>query len=103
QCDAVDPGPDGDHRNDRCRAPRAKPNMTAALEVTVARHIGGFELDVAFTVESGISVLFGPSGAGKSLTLALIAGLIRPDSGTIVINGSVVTDCGRRVHVSPQG
>ena len=29
-----------------------------------------------------MSVLFGPSGAGKSLTLALIAGLIRPDTGT---------------------
>ncbi|MGP0030363.1 MAG: ATP-binding cassette domain-containing protein [Acidimicrobiales bacterium] len=77
--------------------------MTAALEVTVARHIGEFELEVAFTVESGMSVLFGPSGAGKSLTLALIAGLIRPDTGTIVINGHVVTDCARRIHVSPKG
>ena len=77
--------------------------MTAALEVAVARKIGEFELDVAFTVESGISVLFGPSGAGKSLTLALIAGLIRPDAGAIVINGQVVTDCSRRVYVSPQG
>jgi molybdate transport system ATP-binding protein len=77
--------------------------MTAALEVTVARQIGDFELDVAFTVESGMSVLFGPSGAGKSLTLALIAGLIRPDTGTIVINGDVVTDCARHIHISTQG
>jgi molybdate transport system ATP-binding protein len=76
--------------------------MTAALEVSVARRIGEFDLDVAFTMESGISVLFGPSGAGKSLTLALIAGLIRPDSGTILINGRVVTDCARRTHVSTQ-
>ena len=76
--------------------------MTAALEVAVARRIGAFELDVAFTVESGMSVLFGPSGAGKSLTLALIAGLIRPDSGTVVINGDVVTDCARHIYVSPQ-
>jgi molybdate transport system ATP-binding protein len=76
--------------------------MTAALEVSVARQIGEFDLDVAFTVESGISVLFGPSGAGKSLTLALIAGLIRPDTGAILINGRVVTDCARRVHVSTQ-
>src|SRR5271154_6983216 len=76
--------------------------MTAALEVAVARHIGEFDLDVAFTVESGMSVLFGPSGAGKSLTLALIAGLIRPDTGTIVINGDVVTDCARHIHVSTQ-
>jgi molybdate transport system ATP-binding protein len=49
-----------------------------------------------------MSVLFGPSGAGKSLTLSLIAGLIRPDTGTIAINGQVVTDCARRLFVSPQ-
>jgi molybdate transport system ATP-binding protein len=76
--------------------------VTAALEVSVARRIADFELDVAFTVESGILVLFGPSGAGKSLTLALIAGLIRPDTGTITIDGRVVTDCARRIHVSTQ-
>lgn len=76
--------------------------MTSALEVDVARQIGEFELDVAFTVESGILVLFGPSGAGKSLTLALIAGLMRPDSGTITINGHEVTDCARRIYVSTQ-
>jgi molybdate transport system ATP-binding protein len=76
--------------------------MTTALDVAVTRRIGEFELDVAFTVESGISVLFGPSGAGKSLTLALIAGLLRPDTGTIEINGRVVTDCTRRLHVSTQ-
>jgi molybdate transport system ATP-binding protein len=76
--------------------------MTNALEVAVARKIGEFDLDVAFTVESGISVLFGPSGAGKSLTLSLIAGLIRPDSGTVVINGRVVTDCARRINISTQ-
>jgi molybdate transport system ATP-binding protein len=76
--------------------------MTTALELAVARQIGGFNLDVAFSVEAGTSVLFGPSGAGKSLTLALIAGLIRPDAGTISINGRLVTDCAHRTHVSPQ-
>ena len=74
----------------------------SALEVAVTRKIGDFELDTSFTVDSGISVLFGPSGAGKSLTLSLIAGLIRPDTGTIVINGVVVTDCARREFVSTQ-
>ncbi len=73
-----------------------------ALDVAVTRRIGEFELDVAFTVESGISVLFGPSGAGKSLTLALIAGLLRPDAGRIEINGQAVTDCARGLYVSTQ-
>jgi molybdate transport system ATP-binding protein len=76
--------------------------MTAALEVAVARRVGAFELDVAFTVESGMSVLFGPSGAGKSLTLAIIAGLIRPDTGTVAINGRVLTDRTHRIDVSSQ-
>ncbi len=76
--------------------------MTAALEVRVTRRVGEFDLDVAFDVESGISVLFGPSGAGKSLTLALIAGLLRPDTGTIAIAGSIVTDCEHDVHLSAQ-
>lgn len=74
----------------------------SALEVAVTREIGEFHLDVAFAVESGICVLYGPSGAGKSLTLSLIAGLLRPDTGTITINGRTVTDCAARVHVSPQ-
>jgi len=76
--------------------------VTAALEVAVRCHIGEFDLDVAFSAESGVLVLFGPSGAGKSLTLALIAGLIRPDTGTIMINGQAVTDCDRRLFVSTQ-
>jgi len=76
--------------------------VTAALEVAVTRRIGEFELDVAFTVESGITVLFGPSGAGKTLTLALIAGIISPDDGTIAINGEPVTDVARRINVSTQ-
>jgi molybdate transport system ATP-binding protein len=76
--------------------------MTSALDVAVTRQIGEFGLDIAFTVDSGISVLFGPSGAGKSLTLALIAGLLRPDTGTIAINGDVVTDAARHLYVSTQ-
>lgn len=76
--------------------------MTAALEVAVTRRMGEFVLDVCFTVESGMSVLFGPSGAGKSLTLAVIAGLTRPDTGRVVINGCTVTDRARGVDVSTQ-
>jgi len=74
----------------------------SALDVAVTRVIGDFDLDVAFSVESGVSVLFGPSGAGKTLTLSLIAGLLRPDTGTISINDVVVTDCARNVFVSTQ-
>lgn len=47
--------------------------------------------DISFTLEEGeILALVGPSGCGKTTTLRLIAGLERPDSGTILLNDRVV-------------
>lgn len=37
-------------------------------------------------------VLFGPSGGGKSVLLRLIAGVINPDQGDILINGNDMSD-----------
>jgi molybdate transport system ATP-binding protein len=76
--------------------------MTAAVVIDVTRRIGAFELSAAFTVESGLAVLSGPSGSGKSLTLALIAGLLRPDAGSIAMAGRVVSDTAQKIHVSTQ-
>ena len=43
--------------------------------------------DVSFRVESGETlVLFGPSGAGKTVLLRMIAGVIDPDEGAVLIN-----------------
>jgi molybdate transport system ATP-binding protein len=44
---------------------------------------GKFELDAAFEVPPGITILFGASGAGKTTLLDCIAGLVTPDSGRI--------------------
>ena len=44
--------------------------------------------DVSFTVEPGqLLGLLGPNGAGKSTTVAMIAGLVTPDSGEVTIAG----------------
>lgn len=44
--------------------------------------------DVSFGVEKGhLAALLGPSGSGKTTILRMIAGLDRPDSGDIMING----------------
>ncbi len=48
--------------------------------------------DVSLTIEPGSMIaLLGPSGCGKTTCLRMIAGLIRPSSGAIYINGSDVT------------
>lgn len=54
--------------------------------------------DVSVAVEEGTFVsLLGPSGSGKSTVLRMVAGLIAPDDGTIVIDGQRVSGDGRDV------
>ncbi len=44
--------------------------------------------DISFNIQKGsMKILLGASGAGKSVVLKLILGLLRPDSGTILVNG----------------
>ncbi|RPI86918.1 MAG: ABC transporter ATP-binding protein [Chloroflexi bacterium] len=48
--------------------------------------------DISFDLENGeILALVGPSGCGKTTTLRLIAGLDYPDSGSIQLNGRILT------------
>jgi molybdate transport system ATP-binding protein len=69
------------------------------IEVDVQRAIGGFSLDVAFHNGSGVTALFGHSGSGKSATLSVIAGLTRPDSGYVRLDGEVLVDTAAGVCV----
>ena len=55
--------------------------------------------DVSLTVRDGeFLALLGPSGSGKTTLLNVVAGLVRPDAGRLVLDGEDITDlpAGRR-------
>ena len=72
------------------------------LQVDIKKKLGGFTLDVHFKTGEGMTALLGASGCGKSMTLKCIAGVERPDSGRIVLNGRVLFDSERGVDLPPQ-
>lgn len=72
------------------------------LDVRLAAKLEGFELDVGWSVGDELAVLFGYSGSGKSLTLRLIAGLMRPDSGRVALGERVLFDSDTGESVAPQ-
>jgi molybdate transport system ATP-binding protein len=65
--------------------------MTLAVRVR-KRLTGQFALDVDLAVPPGVTILFGASGSGKTTLLRCVAGLMRPDAGSLVIDGEVLFD-----------
>lgn len=61
-----------------------------------------FELALDVQINSPRLVILGPSGSGKSLSLQMLAGLIRPDSGRLTFNDHCLFDADQRINLSPQ-
>lgn len=60
-------------------------------------------LKVSLEMETGSLVkISGPSGAGKTTFLKILAGLIRPDFGKIVVDDLVWIDTSSKTNLSPQ-
>jgi ABC-2 type transport system ATP-binding protein len=61
--------------------------------------------DVSFTVGAGITSLLGPNGAGKTTILHMLAGLLRPSAGRVVLAGQAAwrnTQVYRSVGLVPE-
>src|ERR1041385_8908484 len=58
---------------------------------------------ISFDVKRGeFLTLLGPSGCGKSTTLRLVAGLERPDSGEVHVDGRLVSSPRQGVFLPPE-
>ena len=73
-----------------------------SLIVDIHRALGSFTLDVSFEAENGVTCLLGASGCGKSFTLKCIAGIEKPDSGHIELDGVVLFDSEKHINLPPQ-
>lgn len=71
--------------------------MTLAVELH--QRLGAFRLDVAFESGGRLTTLFGPSGSGKTSIVNMIAGLMPPEQGRIVVDGRVLVDTSTGVSV----
>lgn len=74
------------------------------LSVDIEKKLKDMTLKISFETQAneGITGILGASGCGKSMTLKCIAGIVKPDKGRIVLNGRVLFDSEKRIHVKIQ-
>jgi molybdate transport system ATP-binding protein len=73
-----------------------------ALELDIALPLRSFRLELALAVGRETVALVGPSGAGKTTVLRAVAGLTRPRSGRIALDGRVLFDADERIDRPPE-
>lgn len=69
------------------------------LELDVEGEAGALAISAALTAGAGVTALIGPSGAGKTTLLRMIAGLARPATGHIRLDGHALFDAAAGVDV----
>jgi molybdate transport system ATP-binding protein len=73
-----------------------------ALDVRISHPLRTFALELELSVGAEALALVGPSGAGKTSILRVIAGLLRPDRGCVLLDGEVWLDTSAAVYVPPE-
>ena len=70
------------------------------LRIDVFKQLGEFSIQAEFASDGRVTGLFGASGAGKTSLINMIAGLMLPDRGTIVIDDETLDDAAAGMHVA---
>jgi len=71
------------------------------LAIEVEKQLHALRLTVRFNAAGGATALFGASGAGKTSVVNMIAGLLTPDRGSIVLDDTVLFDAAASIDVPP--
>jgi molybdate transport system ATP-binding protein len=77
------------------------------IEINVNRKLSGANGELNLTLDTTIGqgefvTIYGPSGAGKTSVLRMLAGLLKPDSGIIKVDGNIWFDSSKGIHRRPQ-
>lgn len=72
------------------------------LSMTVKKSFGAFTLSTDVTVSGDRVGIFGVSGSGKSTMVSMLAGLLVPDAGEIVLDGECLFSSSRNINVRPE-
>lgn len=69
------------------------------IDIDLIRIQGKFELHAKCVITEPVVGIFGPSGAGKSTLLGLIAGLVTPDAGHLILDGEPLFNDKQAINV----
>ena len=62
------------------------------FDICIARRLGSADIRTQFVSDHGLTALFGPSGAGKTSIINMVAGLLKPDHGRIIVGDQLLFD-----------
>ena len=72
------------------------------LDVDVQKNFAGFQSHITFSLGNKKCGVFGPSGSGKTTLMHMLAGLLQPDAGHIILNGVTLFDHKEGIDLPPE-